>query len=117
MSSYSDLLRDPRWQKKRLYIFERDKFSCTNCHNGSIELQIHHLDYLPGIKPWDYPDDMLKTLCRVCHVGEQERPKHEDYLLTSLKMNGFFAFHILKMSALIDTDINFRNQLKQILNK
>jgi len=68
---YSDKLRDPRWQKKRLEVFERDCWACARCGDDSSTLSIHHLHYEPGRNPWDYENDKLITLCQTCH--------HEDY--------------------------------------
>jgi 5-methylcytosine-specific restriction endonuclease McrA len=34
-SKYSEKLRDPRWQKKRLEIFQRDNFICQNCKTNA----------------------------------------------------------------------------------
>ena len=65
--SYSDKLRDPRWQKKRLEIMERDEFFCHGCCDDSIELNVHHLYYLKNRDPWDYPNDAFITLCEDCH--------------------------------------------------
>ncbi len=65
---YSDKLRDPRWQKKRLEIFNRDNFSCTNCGDSTKELHIHHEKYIG--EPWEAPNELLKTLCDKCHKGE-----------------------------------------------
>jgi hypothetical protein len=73
--SYSDLLRDRRWQKKRLKIMERDGWRCVRCHDTDNEsmLQVHHKEYIRGRDPWDYADDMLETLCSNCHWN-----KHKD---------------------------------------
>lgn len=66
-SSYTAKLRDPRWQKKRLQVFERDEFFCCHCQDGSKELHAHHLSYAPGKEPWDYPLSNFITLCCDCH--------------------------------------------------
>lgn len=66
-SSYSDLLKDPRWQKKRLEILERDSWSCGNCGDKDSTLHVHHGRYLRGLKPWEYDADILYTLCEMCH--------------------------------------------------
>lgn len=63
--TYRDKLRDPRWQQKRLKIFERDAWTCQACGDTQTELQVHHLMYEGN--PWDAPDTMLKTLCAPCH--------------------------------------------------
>lgn len=115
MNTYSQKLTSPFWQRKRLEIFNRDNFTCTACGSKHRELQIHHLEYLGNIAPQDYPADMLTTLCNICHAKEQGRKKHEDYLLTSLKMKGFLAQDILRLSTMIDTDPIFTNQLRNIL--
>lgn len=64
---YKDLLKDPRWQKKRLEIFTRDDWSCRICGNEKLTLHLHHKRYLPNKKPWDYPDNFIVTLCEYCH--------------------------------------------------
>lgn len=65
--SYIDLLRDPRWQKRRLEIFHRDNFTCADCDDSKKTLHVHHLYYVKDRAPWDYPDWALETLCEDCH--------------------------------------------------
>ncbi len=72
--SYAEKLKDPRWQKKRLQIMERDGWRCTECGDPNTTLHVHHLLYLPGREPWEYYDEFLITLCEDCH----EREVHED---------------------------------------
>ena len=64
---YSDLLKDPRWQKKRLEILERDQWQCVACWDNKTTLNVHHIDYVKRKKPWEYEDDELVTLCDDCH--------------------------------------------------
>ena len=78
--SYSELLRSPMWQKKRLEIMERDGFTCQYCGREDRELQIHHRVYHKGAKPWEYDDSELITLCNQCHEVETEE-KRELYTL------------------------------------
>lgn len=115
--SYSDKLKQPLWQKKRLEIFQRDNWTCTKCKSVDKELHVHHLDYIEGIQPWEYPNDMLTTLCASCHAGEGERPKHEKYLLQSLKMKGFLAMDILQLSTIIDLNDQFVSYLKNFIRR
>jgi uncharacterized protein YbaR (Trm112 family) len=65
--TYIDKLRDPRWQIKRLKIFERDKFTCQKCSTTTKTLVVHHKEYRNACEPWDYPDDCLITYCEDCH--------------------------------------------------
>ena len=69
-SDYYELLKDPRWQKRRLEIMQRDNFTCQMCGNGltsGVPLNVHHYVYHKGYLPWEYPDKELITLCRDCH--------------------------------------------------
>jgi hypothetical protein len=66
-AKYSDLLRDPRWQKKRLKIMQRDKFRCRECGADQRTLNVDHAFYLRDKLPWEYEDRDLRTLCEVCH--------------------------------------------------
>lgn len=63
---YSEKLKHPKWQKKRLEILSRDGFKCTLCEDEETELQIHHLAY--NGEPWEAEDEHLETLCKSCHV-------------------------------------------------
>lgn len=66
-SNYSDKLKDPRWQKKRLKILERDKWRCQICTSETDTLNVHHLEYTPGLMPWEYNDEELLTVCEHHH--------------------------------------------------
>lgn len=69
--TYSEKLRDPRWQKKRLQIFDRDGWKCVICGAADKNLQVHHAVYRK-MDPWDYPDYLYQTLCENCHEMRQE---------------------------------------------
>jgi len=71
--TYAEKLKDPRWQKKRLEILERDGFECQVCWSDEKELHVHHKLYKNGYDPWEYGNDDLETLCKDCH-------KNTDYL-------------------------------------
>lgn len=70
--NYRQKLLDPRWQKKRLKILERDEFTCRMCGADDITLHVHHKRYRYGADPWDITDDALVTLCEGCHENESE---------------------------------------------
>lgn len=73
MSAYAELLRDPRWQKKRLDVLNRDGFACIKCGNSKVELHVHHTFY-DGRKPWEYELSALETLCKLCHQKHHGNP-------------------------------------------
>lgn len=62
---YAELLRDPRWQKMRLKIMERDGWKCALCGDKDTTLNVHHHSYC-GM-PWDAKEEDLVTLCEPCH--------------------------------------------------
>lgn len=64
---YSDKLKDPRWQRKRLEILHRDEFACVQCGCTNKTLHVHHGVYQAGREPWEADDDTLWTLCEDCH--------------------------------------------------
>jgi hypothetical protein len=64
---YIELLKHPKWQKKRLQIMDRDEWTCRRCKDTESNLQIHHLYYNFDLQPWEYPDTALITLCELCH--------------------------------------------------
>lgn len=66
--AYSDLLKDPRWQKKRLEILQRDNFQCRCCESKTKTLHVHHSYYIKGNDPWEYDNAVLLTLCEDCHA-------------------------------------------------
>lgn len=66
---YNELLKDGRWQMKRIKILERDHFMCARCGRSAEEgtqLHVHHKFY-DGRAPWGYEDKDLITLCEDCH--------------------------------------------------
>ena len=65
--SYSDQLKHPDWQRKRLKILERDDFACQCCGITDKTLHVHHFYYTKGCKVHEYPDEALITLCEGCH--------------------------------------------------
>lgn len=65
--NYSELLLDPRWQKKRLEILQRDDFTCRSCERNEETLHVHHTYYDKDLLPWQYDNYSLVTLCKTCH--------------------------------------------------
>ena len=108
--NFSEKLRDPRWQKKRLEIFRRDEWKCQCCFLGDSMLAVHHLIYKRNTDPWDYPDNLLLTLCKECHGGELERPETEGSLLYTLREKGFLCHDLMNIEAAIE-QVETRNQM------
>lgn len=67
--TYEEQLRDPRWRSLRDEVLKQDRYQCRYC--GSREhLQVHHMKYEDGKMAWEYPIDVLLTLCNRCHEGQ-----------------------------------------------
>ena len=45
-----------------------------------IYLHVHHMYYVKGKAPWDYPSDSLVTMCANCHFSWHEMNEVEYYL-------------------------------------
>ena len=65
-AAYREKLMDPRWQKRRLQVLERDGWTCGVCGDTETTLHVHHRWYEGG-DPWDAPDEALVTMCKECH--------------------------------------------------
>lgn len=91
MTTYSAKLKDPRWQKMRLKIMERDNWTCQQCGDDNSTLHVHHKSYAYGCDPWDYPETNLVTLCEDCHEREQDRKTWESDLIQCLRRIGLHA--------------------------
>lgn len=83
--SYSDKLKDPRWQRVRLVAMQAAQWRCQICEDTKEELNVHHIFYrhhvpspifegVNGVgdkrpfEPWEYPLTDLRVLCRTCHT-------------------------------------------------
>ncbi len=74
--TYSEKLKDPRWQKKRLEILEAADWKCQfpPCESPKTEtLHVHHRLYLRGRMPWEYAPWCYEVLCDHCHAMRQEQ--------------------------------------------
>lgn len=81
--TYKEKLLDPRWQKKRLEIFNRDNWECKQCGRTDNTLHVHHLSYENKKNPWDVSNKNLKTLCFICH-----------HIITDLNENGMVVYEV-----------------------
>ena len=64
---------DPRWQRLRLQVMDRDGWACVACGDTKSTLHVHHKRYCGSI--WESPHEDLQTLCGSCHAGLGQHPK------------------------------------------
>ncbi len=67
MKNYSEILQDPRWQKKRLEVLQSKGFKCEDCGDTTKTLHVHHRYYVSKRLPWNYPPFCFQVLCKKCH--------------------------------------------------
>lgn len=85
--NYSEKLKNPQWQRKRLEILNRDDFTCQCCGGKEITLHVHHFVYNNKTgNPWEVDDWSLITLCEDCHhLYEEKLPEIIDEILCVLQ--------------------------------
>lgn len=120
MASYAEKLKDPRWQKKRLEIFQRDDFMCQLCNSKERTLHVHHTEYSGD--PWEADDNSLITYCELCHEmiefckTKNNPPPYKTFVIEELKMvigvREGKAKHIVIFDSL-DGEMTFRAGLKR----
>lgn len=65
--AYTDLLKKPQWQKKRLEVMNLHDWKCLQCGDTESMLTVHHKYYDKRLMPWEYPIEAYETLCYHCH--------------------------------------------------
>lgn len=117
--AYSDLLKHPKWQKKRLLILDRDNWQCKACGSKEKSLHVHHYTYQKGKKPWEYDDENFITLCEICHSEEESFIRNENnYFITLSRVH---KMSIVRLSILCQAMTflynNDRKQYAKVINR
>lgn len=107
MSEYKKKFLDPRWQKKRLQILERDKFSCCKCGDTENTLHVHHKYYIWNQEPWDAKDESLETLCAECHESEGWDKEGFNWSVRNLLENGWNYEQLSQYISGLHSEIDF----------
>lgn len=115
---YSEKLKDPRWQRKRLQVFERDNWTCLSCNRTDRTLHIHHLKYSPGLEPWEYDLSLLVTYCELCHntehlIGEELN----NSLLDIIRNNRLLIKPVAELCILAEKWSEFPGKLKSFITE
>lgn len=123
MSTYSERLQNPNWQKKRLDILSRDNWSCIECGDGlknDVTLQVHHKEYIFGRAPWEYENENFETLCGNCHAnrhdkkGREPKPAEEVVIENSSLIAAFNILSVdlqYEINRLFKSDVDIDKQL------
>ena len=116
--SYSEKLRDPRWQRKRLEILNRSNFKCQSCNDKDSPLHVHHCWYERNADPWSYPDDAYLCLCETCHALREDEEYRVKVALSAYSICGLsdISFILDSLTAIGDQlalRLHFREFLKE----
>jgi len=108
-AEYLELLKSPRWQKRRLEILERDEWACQLCGDEDSQLHVHHWVYEWNRPPWEYPDEAMVTLCESCHERETKNGKTaEKRLIRALRQFCVTYQNINALSTNLEREFNLR---------
>lgn len=84
---YADKLKHPNWQKMRLKVLQKAKFTCKLCKDTETELHVHHNYYEADTDPWDYPLNAFTCLCKHCHHEvENKKETESDFDINLIKI-------------------------------
>lgn len=120
--SYSEKLKHPLWQQKRLLIFERDNWTCLSCNRNCLKhgltMHVHHIKYLPNLEPWEYDNSHLVTYCELCHntehlIGDQIN----ENLIEVIRGHRIYIKPVAQLCNLIEDWPEFHDLLKWFLNE
>lgn len=98
MKTYSEKLRDPRWQKKRLEVLQEHDFMCDLCLDTTTELQVHHISYEKNKEPWEYDNSSLDVYCKHCHYLTELLKLDNVKILSTCKIEGLISLLCIKES-------------------
>lgn len=106
---YSDQLRDPRWQRKRLEVLSRENFRCQECYSTERTLHVHHVLYRRDALPWEYADNELIVLCETCHESW-----HEDLSALTRALGTLTHYHREELIGYAEALHAFMGPVKQL---
>jgi hypothetical protein len=70
--TYTEQIKHPRWQRRRLEMLESSGFECEECGDKESTLHVHHRQYVKGRDIWEYGNSELQVLCETCHQHEHD---------------------------------------------
>lgn len=79
--NYERLLKTPEWREYSKTKLKQDNYNCQICHQkkSENELLVHHKMYIEGKDIWDYPPELVETLCKDCH--EKLHKPYKKYII------------------------------------
>lgn len=65
-------MRDPRWLRFAEEVCNHYGRACRGCGDPDRGLIVHHLRYVDGLEPWDYPMKLMAVFCYECNIGAHQ---------------------------------------------
>jgi hypothetical protein len=96
--TYSEKLKDPRWQRRRLEVLKAAEFRCQDCGDTTKTLAVHHGRYERGKEPWEAANHDLICLCEESH---QYRHSLEAEIKTGMSCLPLHLLNALSTTALV----------------
>lgn len=93
--NYSEQLKHPNWQRRRLEMLNAADFKCTACGSDDETLHVHHKYYKKNVQVWEYTDNELIVLCANCHSLEHERQDIVNNIVRSIPFSSRNQFTAL----------------------
>lgn len=113
--NYSEQIKSPKWQKKRLEVLNLRGFKCEECGDEEQQLHIHHRFYIKNRMAWEYDNDVFQVLCSDCHEMAHNEKKNGFSLSFEEKM---LIECLRKVLVLNDTNIKYlHNIMNEYLKK
>lgn len=112
--TYSEKLRDPRWQKKRLECLERGQWTCEDCGNKEKTLHVHHGRYDKDKDPWEYEPAAYHVLCENCHDLRHEMERIVKWNLSFMSTKELVCVRML-LTGLYGS--RFKNPAEDVVGK
>jgi hypothetical protein len=81
--TYSEQLKHPNWQRKRLEVLAAASWECANCGDTEMTLHVHHRRYVKGRMAWEYEAHEMQALCQSCHAQKHEQRELLERLLST----------------------------------
>lgn len=114
---YSERLKDPRWQQKRLEVLSFDEWRCVLCGRGDKTLHVHHVKYIEKLDPWDYPLGLLVTLCENHHRIIHNESLSESVTLMWKSLPSQLNLNPLQMLELMKTIASHETEWGQLIKE
>ena len=92
IKSRLSLLGRKEWSMKKAIILQRDNYECQICHTKAKNLHVHHKYYSKypdgeRVKPWEYDNNALITICPKCHKWIHAQKKIKTYYRKRMPWN------------------------------